>query len=97
METRYRYAWQHFGLHKVDDTTLEDLTRPLTKGAMFVDLRNGHIFEVVAVWKLEEETDNQSPREKMHTHDGPTLSDAALDDLRVRCEFDKGCKYAIWP
>lgn len=82
--------------HNVDDTTLEDFTRPLTKGEMFVDLRNGHIFEVVAISKVED-ADKQSPKEKVHTRDGPTLSDVALENLRVRCKHDKGYPYAIWP
>ncbi len=86
----FDYVWRHNGPLPVDATSVRFRDKPLEKDIVFVDLRNGRAFKVVAVSKGAEEpgTFKHVPKDVVHTFDAKSLSEEELTRLRTRCKFE---------
>lgn len=97
MEKAYEYVWKHNGPLSTTDTSVR-FTKPLKKGAMFTDLRNGHTYNVLAISEVKAEElgsfPNLVPKEAIHTSDAKPISDEQLATLQDKHKYKQDPE---WP
>jgi hypothetical protein len=97
MKKVYRYKWKNF-VSSPDSKTVR-FNKPLEKGMVLIDLRDGCAYEVLAVSKVADPDPIMSdPKEMVQTWAAQSVSAAQLTNLRIKYRFEEGRReYAIVP
>jgi hypothetical protein len=94
------YAWKHNGpVPSTGDTSVR-FAKPLEKGTVFADLRNGRTYTVLTISKVKEPGYFKDvPKEMMHTLDAKPLGEEELATLRDvhKADQDPDWPYLILP